>query len=446
MKILDYFTQKSAGESYVIKAKTKALASLSLLAVVFTSLRILTNFIFAAGKTGGGFALYGVPAMVGAVGLINLFLMKNVGYKISGIFFSSGLVITLLIGLYIGRHDLEPLNVYVSGLYFVMTLMTVGAMFGNWKSLLFNLIAIIGILSLIYSDMQPIYNEFASLAKTGFTSYLIAIIAMTSVLFYTMKITKDSQRENEKMTQQSEAQNDELIKLLGEMKASANQQKQISEILKESSEQLSLSSNEQVTNVERMVHTLQSISSHMSKNAEVVVETSHKVNNTVNYINENKEVLNQTLYAVNNIHKRIQVIEDISSKTNMLALNAAVESARAGEAGKGFGVVAAEVKKLAESTRDSSKDIKDIVQRNLDISQRAEKNISEMFEEMKSIDEQVQSISKVISEQSGRVEELLNSMEKISRQTQNNDSISNRLNETVRNLNDSAEKMTRLVG
>ena len=52
---------------------------------------------------------------------------------------------------------------------------------------------------------------------------------------------------------------------------------------------------------------------------------------------------------------------DLASQTNMLALNAAVEAVRAGENGKGFGVVAAEIRKLAEQSKLSAKKISDIV-------------------------------------------------------------------------------------
>lgn len=76
-----------------------------------------------------------------------------------------------------------------------------------------------------------------------------------------------------------------------------------------------------------------------------------ELENSVSHLNE----------QVKNIDKIVNVIDGISRQTNLLALNASIEAAGAGEAGKGFAVVATEIRKLSDQSKDSTKNISDIL-------------------------------------------------------------------------------------
>ncbi len=83
---------------------------------------------------------------------------------------------------------------------------------------------------------------------------------------------------------------------------------------------------------------------------------------SVEAVNDIAQKIADTNSAVEKIDIAIQSIESIADQTNLLSLNASIEASRAGEAGRGFTIVAQEIRTLAESSAMSAKEIKQIVE------------------------------------------------------------------------------------
>lgn len=103
---------------------------------------------------------------------------------------------------------------------------------------------------------------------------------------------------------------------------------------------------------------------------EVVTQASSLINDTLDSINLVSEQVESAASVVTELEQGsseigevLNVISGISEQTNLLALNAAIEAARAGEAGRGFAVVADEVRSLAHSTKNSTIEIQQMIEK-----------------------------------------------------------------------------------
>lgn len=175
---------------------------------------------------------------------------------------------------------------------------------------------------------------------------------------------------------------DHVAALSEELMASSNQTADATHQVVRTIEEVSVTVEGQSEKTEEMNHTLttmikgiERIANSTSETSENVVQIVKKANegdesvqilakqmDTIHHINaELQAVMEQLEKRSKEIGKIIDVIGEIADQTNLLALNAAIESARAGEAGRGFAVVSQEVRKLAEQSRASAKNIEDII-------------------------------------------------------------------------------------
>jgi len=90
-------------------------------------------------------------------------------------------------------------------------------------------------------------------------------------------------------------------------------------------------------------------------------ETLNYLEDVLKQMVENSEPIYRLSNKVEKIKMVMSVMEELSQKTDLLSLNASIEATRAGEMGKGFALVANEIRSMAENSKQSSKEIRRIV-------------------------------------------------------------------------------------
>lgn len=185
--------------------------------------------------------------------------------------------------------------------------------------------------------------------------------SISSILLSSDQVNEMSRNLKENAEATTEA-NNEITTSIMQVSSASDEQVKISERTNEAVENVS----SQLIKVTGSMHETLQTTSDTKQKIEQGKLYAINVTEQMDEINGKVTELAKVIHSLKNnsqeIHRIIEIITDISNQTNLLALNAAIEAARAGEHGKGFGVVAQEVRKLAEQSAGAADSIRTILE------------------------------------------------------------------------------------
>jgi len=236
-----------------------------------------------------------------------------------------------------------------------------------------------------------------------------------------------------------------LVEIIGEVRSAASSLATAAGQVSSTAQGVSSGNSQQAAAVQETTASLEQMNASIAQNADNSRQTETMASKGSRDAQESGTAVRETVDAMKLIAEKISIVEEIAYQTNLLALNAAIEAARAGEHGRGFAVVATEVRKLAERSQTSSREISGLASNSVRVADRSGTLLSELVPSIRRTAELVQDVAAASNEQAAGVAQINQSLAQVDQVTQRNASAAEELAATAEEMAAQAEGLQNLV-
>nr|WP_321452974.1 methyl-accepting chemotaxis protein [uncultured Carboxylicivirga sp.] len=215
--------------------------------------------------------------------------------------------------------------------------------------------------------------------------------------------------------------------------------------LLQSAQHISNNATGQAASVEEISATLDEIAVDIESSAENASKTKQLSNESMQFVEKIAERNRLMIDKSVQIESESEIVTQIAFQTNILALNAAVEAAIAGVAGRAFGVVATQVKELANTSKKAADRIINLSKEGVESSTEGGEMVNKVLPSLQQIDEKIDEVAFATNEQRYKSQQIIKALQNLNDLSQVNATQSEELSASSEELKDHAIQLKQQV-